>query len=160
LENEAASKKIPLSLLSSHREFISWIASNVGGIDNHYKLRSIKMLRLIPDVCIVKDGNLVEAHEVEVCQLSRKKIKAYSTPYRPKTVLWVCIPPLYDAYDEVNVVFQHIKPKTHIQTIPLEPSKSTKGKRSILISIRCKDCGCTFNSLKDWENHLLNCEGV
>lgn len=150
MERQTTSKEISLS---SHLEFINWVAHEVSGIVNHYKVKPFHLGPQIPDVCVMNDDLMVEAHEIEVVRIPKEKIGNYSVPPRPKTVLWIALPDLKTAFDEVRVIchyqeLDHLK--IGISVVPSDKRKET------LVYIKCQDCKMSFNSLEDWEKHFVD----
>ena len=152
MEDEATDEKISLS---SHLDFVNWVAREVGGLVNHYRNDPIKFEKKIPDVCVVKNNDLLEIHEVEVVHITREKIIDYSYPRHPKAVLWVCLPDLGHAFNEVRVVAHFRLPEQEYRSISLSPNTTHK---KTVVWIRCQNCDLTFDSLDIWENHFAKCE--
>ena len=152
METTTTSTQVPLR---THRDFIEWVTSHIGGENNHYKERPINYNNCIPDVCISRENQLMEMHEVEVLRIGRKRVAKYNKFPRPKSILWICIPPLEKAFDEIRVIANFRKPTKTVESVTLRPRRQIKGT---LVYIRCPDCNQTFNNIKSWDVHLIDCK--
>lgn len=152
MESKTSTKKISLS---SHLEFINWVAMTVGGETNHYNIKLRLDKKWVPDVFVANNDKLKEIHEVEVVHIPQRKIVAYSQSHFPKSVLWVCLPDLGSAFDEVRIVMHFDTPKHRIESVPLEPKKQHKGT---VVYIQCQECGRDFSRTNDWVDHLKECK--
>lgn len=152
METKTATSEIPLR---THREFIDWVASHVNGKSNHYKTHPIRFGNIVPDVCVMAEDRLMEMHEIEVTRVGQKRVTKYNKFPRPKSVLWLCIPPLEKAFDEVRVIAYYKRSNGKVNSVAIRPRRETKGT---LVWIRCPDCDQTFDDLKTWNVHLISCK--
>jgi len=99
--------------MTLHDLALKWVAKRIAGQINHGQ-RSLFfwIFGKVPDVIIrSKRGGLRELHEVEVVELSKEKIQAYSISdfrtsrlKRVHRVLWIVLPNLGTAFHEIKVI--------------------------------------------------------